>query len=126
MQDQRRPEYNDRRVIERFSEPRVRSVMEQIRTWLKILAGMCCLVAAGIIADGVLRGIDAIPAGIFVGTFLIMFAVLLFQYSVSIDFYLKNESVNNLSSTFERQLMLWKTTGILSALILAIYLILRI
>jgi hypothetical protein len=126
MQDQRRPEYNDRRVIERFSDSRVRSVVSQIRTWLRILSALCALVAVAIIVDGVLRGIEAVPAGIFIGTFLVIFAVLLFQYSISIDFYLKNESVNNLSSTFERQLTLWKTTGILSSIILAIYLILRI
>jgi hypothetical protein len=113
-------------VIERFSDSRVRSVVSQIRTWLRILSALCALVAVAIIVDGVLRGIEAVPAGIFIGTFLVIFAVLLFQYSISIDFYLKNESVNNLSSTFERQLTLWKTTGILSSIILAIYLILRI
>jgi preprotein translocase subunit SecG len=126
MQDKRRTnprEGADRRMIERFSDGRVSAALTQTKIWLRVLAGFLIVAAIAEVIRGCLNGVHEILFAVFIGTFLALFAILLLQYSTTINYYLKNESVNNLSAVHDRELTLWKTTGIFAILFLIIYIV---
>ncbi len=104
---------DDRRIIERFSNPSVYSDFIQILRWVR---GMACIILAGAIAkviSGVLSEKPIVIAyEVFFATFMIIFAILLFKYASSINKFLKNESVTNLEVAFEYQHEFWKSAGI--------------
>ncbi len=118
---------SDRRIIERFSDARVTNSLKQTQLWLRILSGLILSVAVGEIVEGFLQGeARQFLWKVFVSTFLILLTVLFLQFSAAITFFLDNESVENLSRTFERQHTFWKTVGIFSVLFTAIYIVLKI
>ncbi len=104
---------SDRRIIERFSNPRVSRDFELIKLWVR---GMAFLILAGAIGNLVAALISVEPIAIayeaFFSVFMLIFAVLLLKYAHAINLFLTNESVTNLEQSIELQLDFWQTSGI--------------
>ncbi|MCB0366825.1 MAG: hypothetical protein H6624_06935 [Bdellovibrionaceae bacterium] len=121
----RRNQGRDRRIIERFSDSRVRDGMMQIRFWIRIVFGILVAIAMVRLSYGVYRGVQYVTHAIFDGTFLAIYASTIYQYDRSIGIYLENESVNNFEKTVDRQRTIWMVFSILSALYLLVSIILK-
>jgi len=117
---------SDRRVIERFSDARVAMTLRQTQMWLRVLTGIVLVAAGGEVVEGIVRGeARGFLSNFFISTFLVILAVLFWQYSAAIGFYLNNESVENLNRTFDRQHTFWKTVGIFSVLFAIVFVVLK-
>ena len=62
----RRNQGRDRRIIERFSDSRVRDGMMQIRFWIRIVFGILVAIAMVRLSYGVYRGLQYFTHAIFV------------------------------------------------------------
>lgn len=111
----------DRRVIERFSNPRIQSDLSQIFFWVRALATLIFVGAASRVAFSLYKGrVLEVAFESFFGVCMIIFSVLLFRYARSINNYLKNESIGNLEEAFENQHLFWKSLGIVMAIFVVV------
>jgi hypothetical protein len=103
----------DRRIIERFSNPRIHGEAKQIQMWVRGMGALILAGAIGNIVKGIISGkaID-ITSELFFSVFMVIFSALLFKYAYSVGQYLRNESIQNLEISFERQHEFWKGMGI--------------
>lgn len=122
----RRNIHRDRRIIERFSDSRIREGMVQIRFWIRLIMGLLILVVVGRLAYAAYLGVQHVTAGIFDATFLCIYVSSIFQYDRSIGFFLENVSVNSFEVTVDRQRNTWVVLGILSFLYVIVSIVLRI
>ena len=107
----------DRRVIERLSNPRIFTEVKQIHFWVKGLAILMTVAAMFRLGWSLYQGAAAVFVQEFSNVvFMMIFAVLLFQYSRALSNYLKNESIANFEHATERQHIFWKSVGIFSFL----------
>ena len=126
MSTDRRTINRDRRLIERFTDSRVREGMVQIRFWLRILMGLFVVMILGRIFYGVYLGTDHITSAIFDTTFLAIYVSSLFHYDRSIGVYLENGSLNSFEVTIDRQKNTWMILGILLFLLTLVQIVLRL
>jgi hypothetical protein len=114
----------DRRIIERFSNPRVTQDFKHIQMWVR---GMGLMILAGAIGKFVAGLVSVEPMMMayeaFFSVFMLIFALLLFKYAYAIGLFLKNESVGNLEMTFERQHDFWRIIGIFSFIFIVVNLV---
>ena len=122
----RRNQGRDRRIIERFSDTRVREGMMQIRFWIRVVFGLLVAIAMVRLAYGAYRGAQFITHSIFDSTFLAIYASTIYQYDRSIGLYLENESVSNFERTVDRQRNIWMVFSILSGLYLLVSIALKL
>jgi ribosomal protein S19 len=122
----RRGEKRDRRIIERFSDSRVRQGMMQIRFWVRIVVGILATLMMVRLVFGVYSGVKHLPAALFDATILAIFIAQFWYYLHSIGIYLTNESVNNFEKTVDRQRSIWMVFCILTILYLIISVALKI
>ncbi|MCC7403479.1 MAG: hypothetical protein IT288_03695 [Bdellovibrionales bacterium] len=121
----RRNKARDRRIIDRFSDSRVREGMMQIRFWIRVVLGILVAIAMVRLSYGIYRGVQYVTQAIFDSTFLIIYASTIFQYDRSISIYLENESVSTFEVTVDRQRNIWMVLSILSGLYLLVSIVLK-
>jgi hypothetical protein len=103
----------DRRIIERLSNPRIHAEFKQIQFWVRSLGFLFLFFAVARLGRGIYDGKPlAITTELFFAVVKGIFAALLFRYAHAIGLYLKNESLSNFEIAFERQQEFWKSTGI--------------
>lgn len=105
MTSERRNDSDDRRIIERISNPQMNSHLKQLR-WLLLFLTLLMAAFAGY------NGITAITqTGISYNVFCVFkfstLAILFWRYYASVLLFLENESNSNLERMMERQLVLW-------------------
>jgi len=104
---------SDRRIIERFSNPRVVRDFRLIQIWVR---GMAFMILAGAVGKLVAGLISVEPLKMvyeaFFSVFMLIFATLLLKYAHAIGLFLSNESVSNLELSIELQQNFWQSTGI--------------
>ena len=117
----RRYEHRDRRIIERFSDSRVRHGVIQIQIWVRIILGIMIIALIGRLAYLIYQGPRYITVGVFEGTLLTILITIVYSYEKSLGIYLSNESVSNFVTSIERQKNVW----LYSTILIGIYLILK-
>lgn len=114
----------DRRIIERLSNPRITEDFKHIQKWVRGMGLMILAGAAGKFLAALLQVEPMVIAyEAFFTVFMVIFAVLLFKYAYAIDLFLKNESVTNLETATERQHDFWRSTGIFAFIFIVVGLI---
>ncbi|MBT4761633.1 MAG: hypothetical protein HOO06_08060 [Bdellovibrionaceae bacterium] len=113
----------DRRIIERFSNVKIRDAFVQIRTWVKILFVLCILAAVYQIGYGFYAGGQQMGIGFLYGTFFIFITTYLYRYQDVLSLFLENDSVTNLENTIEKELSIWVLVGLISILVVIISLL---
>lgn len=115
---------SDRRIIERFSNPKVTQDFRHIQLWVR---GMAFMILAGATGKFVAGLVSVEPMKIayeaFYSVFMLIFAILLMKYAHAIGLFLKNESVTNLEMSVERQHEFWQSTGIFAFIFIVVNLI---
>jgi hypothetical protein len=99
---------DDRRKVERFSNPPIREHLRQIAMCLRFLSVLSFSAGAYVLVKGLMSGISSnVAFGVFTACVFAVFTVLMHRYAAGIKDYLGNESVGNLEKASERQAMLW-------------------
>ncbi len=119
-------EGQDRRIIQRLSDPRVATELKEIRLWVRGLAVMGFSISAFQVVRAFFFGPEQLALTILLASVFLILAVILTQYSRAISFYLANESITNLVKSIERQLAFWRSLGILLFLALLIFALLSL
>ena len=99
---------DDRRKVERFSNPPIREHLRQIAMCLRFLSVLSFSAGAYALIKGVLSGISVdVAFGVFTAFVFGAVTILMYRYAAGIKDYLFNESVGNLEKASERQAMFW-------------------
>lgn len=122
----RRHVTRDRRVIERFSDSRVREGMVQIRFWIRAVMGLLVTLVLARLGYSVYLGASHVTEGVFDATFLAIYASTVFHYDRSISIFLENGSLNSFEVTVDRQRNIWVVFGILTFLYILVALALKL
>lgn len=122
----RRHVTRDRRVIERFSDSRVREGMVQIRFWIRAVMGLLVTLVLARLGYSVYLGVSHVTEGVFDATFLAIYASTIFHYDRSISIFLENGSLNSFEVTVDRQRNIWVVFGILTFLYILVALALKL
>lgn len=118
-----RPGGDDRRKIARFQNSSVKNNFIYLRRWMLGFLVLSLIAGISTIVSGMLHGATEFTRYLFIATFFFLAAIPFFQYSKAIQFYIDNESVTNLEGLSEKEVILWKTLGIISFMMLINYLI---
>ncbi len=116
----------DRRLILRFSEPRLRAILRTTQKNILYLAIFVLIVGVTTLISGFFRSPFESAIHFALGTLAILFAVLFFRYGRTLDLFLKNESANNLVEAMDMQRNIWIIVNIAITIVTAIALILQI
>ena len=104
------PDEADRRIIDRFSEPRISNHFKQISLFVKILAFFFVVISLHAIYETVFIHLS-IGLGVFKFGTYVFTAALLFKFNRALNNFLENESINHLAIVIERQMTLWLMTA---------------
>lgn len=113
---------DDRRKIERFTNPAMRSHLLQIRTSLRILIVLGLGLAIYVLFQGIYQGSpEDLTSSLLVMVVFLSSVVIFFRYHNSISFYLTNESGSNLDRTMESQSVAWLSIAFMAAIGTLVY-----
>ena len=110
----------DRRVIERFHDPKFNQAIKNSLIWIWILFALTLGMCLFEIVDGVLFNPNQVGLSLFKATMFAFGAVIFYGLNASIRLFLRNESIENLIRMAERQLYVTVTITIFAVLSLAI------
>lgn len=112
-----RRQEEDRRKVERVSNPAIREQLRLIGICLKVLMTVTLFKTVYHLVDGFSDGASTeVAFGLFLAVIFISIFILLFRYSAAIKDFLFNESYGNLEKAFERQATFWIATCFLSVI----------
>jgi hypothetical protein len=104
----RRKDPEDRRKIERFTFPPVRSHFQQTRRLVLVLAAFGSIAGVWFLARGVYSGDPgAIALSLLPAILSFMLAFVFFRYGRTLKIYLDTESLGSLDRAMEAQASLW-------------------
>ncbi len=98
---------SEQRIIERFTNTRIRDSYVQIRTAVKLLLGLSVIGIIYHLVKGFYQGGHYIGLGLLNASILSFISTYLSRYQTKITFFLENDSVQNLEEVSERAQGLW-------------------
>jgi hypothetical protein len=122
--ERRHEQKEDRRKIERFTNPPVRSHFRQIHIIINFLTLLSFAGGVYHLARGFYHGdSDNIVMGVFMSVLAFVVTTFMFRYGTALRDYLSNESLGNLDRAMETQSALWFVIAFMSGIYTVIYFI---
>jgi hypothetical protein len=119
---ERREKSDDRRKIERFTNPPVRSHFKQIHLFINFLTVFTFSTGVYHVAMGFYKGDSgSVVMGIFMGIMAFVVTTFMFRYSRALKDYLANESLGNLDRAMETQSGLWFVIAFMTIIYTIVY-----
>ena len=106
ISDRREKNPGDRRIIDRFSEPKIHNNLNQISMFVKVLYIFTSVVSLYFFYEMIFIH-NSIGLGIFKISTSIFTTTMLFKFNKSLHNFLANESIDNLTIVVEKQMTLW-------------------
>jgi hypothetical protein len=123
MSTQRRKENDDRRVIERISNPHMRVHFQQLRWSLLFMVGFFAAIAVYNVVNA--NSIEIFAQRLVVISACVLLVIFLFRFYQAVMMFLENESSSNLDRVLERQSITWILIVFCAVISAAIHFIFR-
>ncbi|OFZ16930.1 MAG: hypothetical protein A2Z20_09500 [Bdellovibrionales bacterium RBG_16_40_8] len=119
----RRQDSDDRRIIDRVSNPHIRMHMGQLKWCLLIMTIICGGASLYNVIRAFLRA--SMSYSIILSIVFFIIAFVIWRYYQAVLLFLQNESVSNLDRLLERQSIVWVATVFFSVVFSAVFFIFR-